>query len=260
MNIDDVSTQLLYTTVPIYAQKKDGSLSSGTGFVFSVVEDANASIPLLITNYHVLEGAVAGFVELHVAENDMPSEKSIRVQFDESIIIGNKLGELDLIAVPLASTLNEFQNKGIKVFYRTVDQSIIPTDQQVRELAALETVTFIGYPSGIYDTINKLPIIRQGITATPIWNKFQGKDNFLIDAGVFPGSSGSPVFIYNQGSFPTKEGIAIGNRLFFVGIISDTMLRKESSSKSYLDLGLVINSGVMYEEIKRLINRIKSIK
>lgn len=260
MNIEDISTQLLYTTVPIYAQKKDGSFSSGTGFIFSIVEDVNTSIPLLVTNYHVLEDAVAGFVELHIAENGKPSEKCVRVQFDESIIAGNRLGELDLIAVPLASTLNEFSGKGITIFYRTVDQNIIPTDQQVRELAALENITFIGYPSGIYDTTNKLPVIRQGITATPIWNKFQGKDLFLIDAGVFPGSSGSPVFIYNQGSFPTKEGIAIGNRLYFVGVITETMLRNDKTSKSYLDLGLVINSGAMYEEIKRLIGKIKVAK
>ena len=259
MNINEISTQLLYTTVPIYAKNNNGSFSSGTGFIFSVMEQNDTSIPLLITNYHVLENAVAGFVELHIAEKGLPSEKSIRIQFNESIINGNKLGNLDLIAIPLASTLNELKQKGINIFYRTVDQNMLPKEEQIEYFAAIEDITFIGYPSGLYDSVNKLPIIRQGITATPIWNQFNGENVFLIDAGVFPGSSGSPVFIYNHGSYPTKDGIAIGNRLLFIGVISETMIRNEADAKSYLDLGKVIGSKVMYEEVTNFIQRINKV-
>ncbi|MFR3321383.1 MAG: hypothetical protein ACLTSZ_09905 [Lachnospiraceae bacterium] len=90
-------------------------------------------------------------------------------------------------------------------------QEYAAKEEQIEYFAAIEDITFIGYPSGLYDSVNKLPIIRQGITATPIWNQFNGENVFLIDAGVFPGSSGSPVFIYNHGSYPTKDGIAIGD-------------------------------------------------
>ena len=34
MEINDIGTQLLYTTVPIYAQNDDKTLSTGTGFYF----------------------------------------------------------------------------------------------------------------------------------------------------------------------------------------------------------------------------------
>ena len=62
MEINDIGTQLLYTTVPIYAQNDDKTLSTGTGFLFSIRESETESIPLLITNYHVLKDAVVGFV------------------------------------------------------------------------------------------------------------------------------------------------------------------------------------------------------
>lgn len=260
MNIKDLSTQLLYTTVPIYAQKNDGSFSSGTGFMFSVWEEDTLSIPLLITNYHVLENAVAGFVELHIGENGMPTDKSVRMQFDNSIIDKNKLGDLDLIAVPMAATLNELQNKKIDIFFRSVDQKMIPTNKQYENFSAIEDITFIGYPSGLYDEKNKISIIRQGITATPIWNDFRGEKAFLIDAGVFPGSSGSPVFIYNQGTYPTNDGITVGNRLLFVGIISQTMVRDNTTGKSFLNLGKVINSKAMYYELDKFIKRLKAEK
>lgn len=257
MEINDIGTQLLYTTVPIYAHNSDKSLSTGTGFLFSVRESETESIPLLITNYHVLKDAMLGFVELHIGEKGFPTDKTIRVQFDKSIIDGNKLGKLDLIAVPLAGTFNDFQNRNIEIFFRTVDQNMVPTKEQEDKLSAIENITFIGYPSGLYDEKNKISIIRQGITATPIWSDFKGEEVFLIDAGVFPGSSGSPVFIYNQGTYPVKDGIALGSRLIFVGVLSKTMLRDNATGKAYLNLGEVINSRAMYRELNKFIQRLK---
>lgn len=257
MEINDIGTQLLYTTVPIYAHNSDKSLSTGTGFLFSVRESETESIPLLITNYHVLKDAMLGFVELHIGEKGFPTDKTIRVQFDKSIIDGNKLGKLDLIAVPLAGTFNDFQNRNIEIFFRTVDQNMVPTKEQEDKLSAIENITFIGYPSGLYEKKNKISIIRQGITATPIWNDFKGEEVFLIDAGVFPGSSGSPVFIYNQGTYPVKDGIALGSRLIFVGVLSKTMLRDNATGKAYLNLGEVINSRAMYRELNKFIQRLK---
>ena len=257
MNINDISTQLLYTTVPIFAQKRDNTVSSGTGFFFSIQESENTSIPLLITNYHVLKDAVSGFVEFHIAENGLPSDKTMRIQFDQSIINSNKLGELDLIAIPIAATLNNLQMRNIDIFFRSADGNMIPTAEQYNDFAAIENITFIGYPSGLYDDVNKTPLIRQGITSTPIWNNFKGQEAFLIDAGVFPGSSGSPVFIYNQGAYPTKNGLAVGNRLLFIGVISQTILRDTNDNKTFLNLGKVINSKVMYRELNKFIETLK---
>ena len=76
----------------------------------------------------------------------------------------------------------------------------------------------------------------------------------MIDAGVFPGSSGSPVFIYNQGSYPTKDGIAIGSRVLFVGVLTKTLQRKNDGA--YLDLGVVINSKAFSLEVNDYIKRI----
>lgn len=257
MNINDISTQLMYTTVPLYVKKNNGDQCSGTGFIYSIIESENVSIPFLITNYHVLMDAESGFLELHLAEKDKPTDKSIKIQFDRTIA-DNKLGELDLVALPIAATLNDLYSKNIIPFYRTVSADMIPSDIQMSELAAIENITFIGYPNGLYDEINKMSIVRQGITATPIWNNFKGKEVFLVDAGVFPGSSGSPVFIYNTGSYPTKDGIAIGNRLLFVGVMTQTMLKRDNNKdSSYLNLGVVINSKALEREIIKLVEKIK---
>lgn len=255
MNLNDLSTQLLYTTVPIYGINNDNSQVSGTGFVFSLIDkdDVSKSIPLLITNHHVLKDIVQGFIEFSLSENNMPVRgKSVRVYFDGNIIVNNKLGNLDLVAIPLAAAINDLENKNKSVFFRTIENGLIPNQNQIEELAALEEIIFIGYPSGLYDNHNKTSIIRQGITATPIWNNFKGEPIFLIDAGVFPGSSGSPVFVFNQGSYPTSKGLTVGSRVMFVGVISETILREE---KTYLNLGRVINSYSMYAELQKFIKQ-----
>lgn len=253
MNLEDIGTQLMYTTAPIYAVRNDKSISAGTSFMFSVNQTENTSIPLLITNYHVVMGSIGGYVEMHLAKNGIPSKEVVRVQFDKTVIEPNKLGELDLVALPLAGAINDMQGKGIQLYFKSIDCSLLPKSNDIDELSAIEEITFIGYPSAIYDTVNKIPVIRQGITATPIWNDFKGERAFLIDAGVFPGSSGSPVFIYNRGAFPTRNGITVGSRIKFVGILKETMRRKEKAGLDYLDLGVVINSTSFFDELNKYI-------
>lgn len=76
----------------------------------------------------------------------------------------------------------------------------------------------IGYSSGIWDSTHNLPIIRKGITTTYPKLAFNGKAEFLIDAACFPGSSGSPVFLANIGSYINKNGsVCIGSSIALLG-------------------------------------------
>jgi hypothetical protein len=95
------------------------------------------------------------------------------------------------------------------------------TTATVDSLDAVEDVAFVGYPANLYDTANLTPILRRGSTATPVALDYQGMPAFLIDAAVFPGSSGSPVFILNQGSWAAREGgLMAGTRLLFLGVLA----------------------------------------
>lgn len=48
---------------------------------------------------------------------------------------------------------------------------------------------------------------------------YEGKKEFLIDASIFNGSSGSPILISNLSSFTNPDGrLALGNRFFLLGI------------------------------------------
>ena len=137
VNLEDIGTQLMYTTAPIYALRNDKSISAGTSFMFSVNQTENTSIPLLITNYHVVKDSIGGYVELHIAKKGIPSNEVVKVQFDKIVLEPNKLGELDLVALPLAGAINDMQGKGKQIFFKSIDCNLLPKSKDIEEFSAI---------------------------------------------------------------------------------------------------------------------------
>jgi len=257
MNIKDLNTQIIFTTVPIWVEKSDGQKVTGTGFIYQKQIDGKSSIPFVVTNAHVVENSEKGFISLikKIGEEPILTNK-ITVEIPGETLIKYVDHEKDLAIFPIGPILNQLSNNDIQIFYRSIDPSIIPDENTLNNLSAVEQITFIGYPSGIYDRKNNTPVVRTGITATPIWNDFNGKQVFLIDAGVYPGSSGSPVLIINSGSYSHAGGITIGSRILFIGILSKSILRTEEKINVYLGLGEVIKSNVLKEYVNDIVKNI----
>ncbi|MBW1614855.1 MAG: trypsin-like peptidase domain-containing protein [Deltaproteobacteria bacterium] len=260
MNLNDINTQIIFTTVPIWIEKKDGSTVIGTGFFYQKKVNNNTSIPYIVTNAHVVENAKKGLISLIKRNDEEPilSDK-ITVEVPGEMLKKYMDKENDLAIFPIGPILNQLSQNKINIFFRSIDPSLMPNKDTINNLSAVEEITFIGYPSGIYDRKNNTPIVRKGITATPLWNDFDGRQIFLIDAGVYPGSSGSPVFIINTGSYSHSGGITIGSRIFFLGVISKTMQRSEDYSNVYLGLGEVIKSTVLKKFVDRTTKTIEKL-
>lgn len=254
MNLNDLSTQLLFTTVPIWTETTSGTLTAATAFIYNVPVPNNLdqSVPLLITNHHVVANSKRGVIEIVERDGDKPNrERRVRVELDVSVLTQNVSPELDVALIPLGPTLNQLESAGRPAFFRSITPDIIPDSDALTQLAAMEEIVFIGYPSGLRDEKNANPLIRRGITSTPAWNDFQGRPVFLIDAGVFPGSSGSPVFILNQGAYATKDGLVVGSRILFLGMICQSMVRTDAGTQTFLGLGEVVRSSAIRDFIDR---------
>lgn len=81
-----------------------------------------------------------------------------------------------------------------------------------------QDIVMIGYPEGIYDDVNNKPVLRKGITSSPVKLDFKGKPHFLIDISCHHGSSGSPVFVVDKGVYIENNAILPGPRLLFLGV------------------------------------------
>lgn len=254
MNLNDLSTQLLFTTVPIWTEAASGERGAATAFIYNVPVPSkpDQSVPLLITNHHVLAKAKRALIEMVERDGENPNrEKRVRIELPPELLHQNDNAELDIALVPLGTALNQLESVGRPAFFRSVTPEIIPSSEAVNDLAAMEDVVFIGYPSGLRDEANANPLIRRGITSTPVWNNYHGRPTFLIDAGVFPGSSGSPVFVLNQGAYATKDGLVVGSRIYFLGMISQSMVRSDSGTQTFLGLGEVLKSSAIRDFVEK---------
>ncbi|WP_205417506.1 S1 family peptidase, partial [Pseudomonas syringae] len=226
MQVNTLAEQLFFTTVRIDTVSANAQQGSGTGF-FVRHETPEGELLVIVTNKHVVRGTNAGQLSfLKRLDNKPTLGDGFKLPFGPQqwpdMWFGHPDPDVDIAICPLSPILSFAKEKhGYELFVRTIDTNMIPTEEQASELDAIESVTFIGYPNGVWDSKNLLPVARRGTTATPIEVDFEGAPRFLIDASVFGGSSGSPVFILNQGSYPRKDGgLVAGNRLYFIGVVA----------------------------------------
>jgi V8-like Glu-specific endopeptidase len=213
---------LLHSTVRITSYLPNNIISTRTGFFF-LFEIDNNIVSTIVTNKHVIRNSIKGKIRLSLADDNDVWQKDKYIDIDcdnfENMWLMHPESTVDLCVMPVASLLYEAQKRNKRIYFKALDKSIIPTAKQLENITAIEDILMIGYPSGLWDSYNNMPIVRKGVTATNIKLDYNGKEEFLIDIASYPGSSGSPIFIYNQGSFPTNNGLNIGDRLLFVGIL-----------------------------------------
>lgn len=218
-----LSEQLTYSTIRIECFDSKGNISTGTGYFFNFKfnKETGEHIPTIVTNKHVIKNASIGKLIFCIAENGEPvnnKHHTINITDFENIWIPHDSPDVDLCILPIAQLLKETKKKNIDLFYIALTISNIPTKEDLEDLTALEEVIMIGYPNGIWDSYNNKPIIRKGITATHIALDYNNKKEFVIDMACFPGSSGSPVFLLNEGSYSSKKkgNIVLGKGRFFI--------------------------------------------
>ena len=275
MEIKSTYENLIFTTVRIETTLKNGGRSTGTGFVFNYAHNDKHFL-FIVSNKHVVKDAIEGRLEFNLkkdGEPDLGNKYTLTITDFENRWIGHPDTDIDVAITPFVPILNELKKVNVDIYYRAIPASLIPSEDITREIDAVEDIIFIGYPNGIYDKKNLLPIVRKGITATPANIDFEGQPTFVIDASIFPGSSGSPVFICNVGSY-TKKGtndLFAGTRLMFLGIVASVFIKQDINTlevvtipakdvpivktNQMIDLGVVFKSSCVVEVIENFLNK-----
>lgn len=217
---------LQLTTIRIETVVPNG-ISTGTGFFFSLKnnEETHTHIPVIVTNKHVVKDAIIGKLRFSLkdAEGNPLWGQYFDLQLDnfEQRWIKHPEQNVDLCVLPIANIHREIEKSQRQLNYTFLGMNFIPAKEELdSEFSRIEDIAIVGYPDGIWDAVNNIPITRRGITATPLQVDFANEPKFLVDAAIYGGSSGSPVFVFNQGSFSKPGGgLYAGDRLKLVGII-----------------------------------------
>lgn len=195
--------QISYGTVRIETQDTN-SRSSGTGFFFHFNEDNGRYCPAIVTNRHVLEGQQTAFVNINTQGLNNPNDpdfgKHAQIRIDplQRFVEYHPNPSIDLALIYAMPILQAVIDLNSTPFYRCSGKDFIARPELIDDMSFVEPILMVGYPNGLWDNVNNLPLIRQGITATPIKTDFVGRPEFVIDCACFPGSSGSPVYLNNS--------------------------------------------------------------
>lgn len=269
MEVSSIAEQLYFTSVRVETVNASGDRGIGTSFIFSYKLEEKG-YPFLVTNKHIVTGAQKGWLTFIQKSDGKPllgTDYRLAVEDFENIWIGHPNENIDVTIAPFMPIFNHIQKAEVNIYYRMIGSELVPSENALKHVDAIEEVVFIGYPIGIWDTKNLLPIVRKGITASPITIDFRGEPQFLVDASIFPGSSGSPVFLYNPGIYADKTGgTVVGTRLYFLGIIASVFFQEDINeirlrsipmvdvpvavSKQMVDLGVVFKASTIVEAIE----------
>ena len=210
------SDRLIRTTARIVAHKSNGSTSVGSGLIVNLCENLKKEgnyVPTIITNKHVISDSISieyQFLQKNDEGNPIPGN-FVKSTSDGSQIIYHSDDSVDLCALPVNPSALD------RSYCFPITKKYIYSESELNEFKAIENVKMIGYPTGLVDDVNLSPIVRSGITATPLSINFQNRSEFMIDCACFPGSSGSPVFIFDEGMYVDKgNNVQIGQTRFGV--------------------------------------------
>ena len=138
------SEQLTHSTVRINCRIEDGTPSTGSGFFYMFAKHGTQGIPAIVTNKHVVAGAVDGWFSLTVkAEDGSPVVGNhVRITLDqfEDRWIPHADPNVDLCAMPIGPLLRQAEATGQLYFFVSLDESLLPSQAELGELGALEDI------------------------------------------------------------------------------------------------------------------------
>lgn len=259
---------LPHCTVFLTGLNNNVPISTGTGFYYffddtfthpngDLNPDGAARIGI-ITNKHVVEDVEELVYYFNsTSENESGTQaEEVRIKLDDSTVIYHPKANIDLCVILTDALVERIKLRGRKLKMYPIRQNIRIEEEKLREMETIQDLVMIGYPRGIWDSVNNLPIIRKGINATPLYENYQGERTFAIDIASYHGSSGSPVFIYDKGFYLENNDLVPGNRLLFVGVLSSghkftTRISEGLSIDEMLHIGIAIKASEIdiFEEL-----------
>ena len=241
-----------YAAVRISIEKSvNGATQSitGTGFFYHAAIQLSEADTLhrllLISNKHVLEGGMGKLtLTLNRKKDDGTPDYGVLRTFASdgfaNLYTGHPDDNVDLGCVDVSRIVHS------DAFVKSIGKEFL-TPIDYGRVALGSEVLFVGYPDDYYDTVNNLPLLRRGALASMPDVDFRGRGEVVIDAQVFQGSSGSPVFVNWDSKY----------RLLGVLSAMPREARTPSGSPALLGLGLVIKQRHVQELIEHTVGKVK---
>lgn len=214
--LNSISERLLFSVVRVVAHTDAGAFAS-TGSFFRARSYGDRCF--LVSCRHAVDGArrltITGHAVDRSSDDLVPAGRSSVVEVKDPHWIAHPDEKIDLTVLALSSAGDVWSD----LLIAPLEDELVPTDEQLRGLSAMEDVVVCGCPEGLWDDKHGLPILRRGMTATHPCVDHRGTPTGVLDVACFEGSTGSPALIINDGMYLTKDGaLSPGGRAILLGI------------------------------------------
>lgn len=256
MEIKFSEEMIMFSTVQITMHEDGGGLSTGTGFLVQapVPQKPGHGVICLVTARHVLrEGSGKISCKLHCCDPADPTNVNLKASITiEPSVHGNTFyghDDPDVDVAALNMSLLRAQAPDIFWLPLTPDSfANFETDL----MAPTMQIMFVGYPAGLHDERNNLPIVRMGHIATLPRVDFDDRPVFLIDAEVFGGSSGSPVLGKIGGGWKLMGLVVEGYNL--KAKVERAAKKQHLVARQHLGIGVVFKVKAISEVLEKVIH------
>lgn len=210
-----VAETIMFSILQIKAFSEESDQAElGTGFLVAFCPSDNSFAPALVTNRHILEDYTHVEIPFTLRKADGSPDigniKKVIISTYSQIRHPNE--QIDLVILPMQAVFTSLKAQGISPFCLCLNIGWVPTKEEWNSFDVVEQIITVGFPRGLRDKRNNLPIFRSGITATPLKYDFNGQPDFLIDVPCFKGCSGSPIF------YVEYETPKVVSKIFLLGI------------------------------------------
>jgi S1-C subfamily serine protease len=143
----------------------------------------------IVTNRHVIDGLDEIIIKFNPNKQGESNEITYSIPDNLRFICPSE--KVDIAVINVTQLINE--NLNIK--YLKKDMGINVENITNSNIGEGDSIYVVGFPIGIVNDQQNATLVRNGSIAQ-IHNLINGNNNeFIIDASVFPGNSGGPVFL-----------------------------------------------------------------
>jgi len=123
-----------------------------------------------VTCRHVVNGfafAAFSFVQSKGDEPNLGQKCVVSVTNLQNLVFYDPDPKIDVALIPLVPILNYFKAVGQTPLFRSLNIDFVPSREAAEDLSTIQSIVFVGYPYGLHDEKNLLPLARRGFTASP---------------------------------------------------------------------------------------------
>lgn len=215
-NQQTIGSRLLSITTIVKGHLSDGSSSHGSGFFYNINAPNNPHVKgagwveiqgqWLITNRHVVlpkindEEVIPDYFTFNLREVINNRIEWLPITYSQDELRKNlKLHSNPKVDVAVINVKDILVKHVVRckdrmniIMPMSLSNDNLPSVSQL-EIETTSDIVVASYPRGYYDEYNKFPILKSGIIASAWGRYFNYEPVFLIDAMLFPGSSGGLV-------------------------------------------------------------------